>query len=197
MKKWLPYIVASVLGLAAAGLMFIPETATKPAEVSVATTGAEKSKMFRKSSPEGFKMWEGKEGDDPNVSPPPRPPGTPNELSPGQIAQAERRARPFNQHYTAVAPLWNQIAPMIGPTDMSVAKQCSEMELFLLDQSKLSSEDMDVAGSLEKELQLEKKIRTLAIQNPELTAVLDYINNSANTVIQGGDPTTIPKPGKG
>ena len=56
---------------------------------------------------------------------------------------------------------------------------------------------MDVSGSLEKELQLEKKIRTLAIDNPELTQILDYINSSANTVIQGGDPTAIPKPGKG
>ena len=197
MKKWLPYVIAAVLGLAAAVLMFMPETATKPSSTAAGANSTSKSKMIRKSTPEGFKMWEGKEGDDPNVVPAARPPGTPNELSPGQVAQAERRARPFNQHYLAVAPYWNKIAPMIGPTDMNVAKQCSEMELFLLDHSKLSSEDMDVSGSLEKELQLEKKIRTLAIDNPELTQILDYINNSANTVIQGGDPTAIPKPGKG
>lgn len=201
MKKWLPYIVAAVLGVGVAALMFMPETSTgKKAKVE-----EPKATVSRTIDEKGMRMKRVQEGQDPNAptaasiaaadgSP---APGTLRPLSPGEIAHQERKERPFNQHYVAVAPYWNKIAPMVGPTNMAFAKECSQMELYLRDQSKLPSEELDVNGTIEKEKQLEKKIRSLNIQNPELTSILDYIHLSGDTVIQGGDPNSIARPAKG
>lgn len=201
MKKWLPYIVAAVLGVGVAALMFMPETSTGSKTTEVEPT----AKVSRTIDDKGMTMKRVQDGQDPSLPPAAvaaaadgsPAPGTLRPLSPGEIAHQERRERPFNQHYMAVAPYWNKIAPMIGPTNMAFAKECSQMELYLRDQSKLVSDELDVNGTIEKEKQLEKKIRSLGIQNDELNSILDYIHLSADTVIQGGDPTSIARPGKG
>ena len=205
MKKWLPYIIAALLGLGVAVAMFLPNTDTTAPK---ATTSG-KSTFVKKIDKDGMTMKTVPEGGDPNapsaaerasadraagIMPP--EPGTLRPQNAGELAHAERTARSFNKHYMAVAVYWNRLGPLVGATDPAVAKECTAMDLYLRDQSKLGDDDLNVTDVLTKELQLEKKVRTLGIQDANLTAILDYINTSANTTLQGGDPTTIPKPGK-
>ncbi len=201
MKKWIPYIVAAFLGLGVAALMFMPDTATeapKPKSTKPVTTVTKEKTTIQQvhdGDPDAQTITERVAAERAGGILPPEP-GTLRPLNEGEIALAARKARPFNKHYLGVAPFWNRLGPLVGPTDMAVAKECAAMELYLRDQSKLESEDLNIDEVLNQELALEKKIRTLGIDNPELTEILDYINNSAHTTIQGGDPSTITRPGK-
>jgi len=202
MKKWLPYLVAAVLGVGVAVIMFMPETSTskakgeKPAKATTVT----------KIDKDGMSMKRVPEDGDPaapsraeqiladraaGIAPPP-----PGPLTPTDQARLDKASRSFNKHYTSVAVYWNRLGPLVSAADPAVAKECQQMDLYLRDQSKLATDDLNVTDVLTKELQLEKKVRTLNIDNPDLTAMLDYINNSANTTLQGGDPSTITRPGK-
>jgi len=170
MKKWLPYLVAAVLGVGVAVIMFMPETSTskakgeKPAKATTVTK-IDKDGMSMKRVPED---------------------GDPAAPSRAEQILADRAA--------GIAP--PPPGPLVSAADPAVAKECQQMDLYLRDQSKLATDDLNVTDVLTKELQLEKKVRTLNIDNPDLTAMLDYINNSANTTLQGGDPSTITRPGK-
>ena len=202
MKKWLPYLIAAVLGVGVAVIMFLPDTSTtksngdKPAK-STAVTKIDKEGMSMKRVPEGADpaapsraeqlMADRKAG----IAPPP-----PGPLTATDQARLEKATRSFNKHYTGVAVYWNRLGPLVSAADPAVAKECQQMDLYLRDQSKLPDDDLNVTDVLTKELQLEKKVRTLNIDNADLTAMLDYINNSANTTLQGGDPSTITRPGK-
>lgn len=202
MKKWLPYIVAAVLGVGVAVIMFMPETSTS----KVKTDKPAKATTVTKIDKDGMTMKRVPEGADPaapsraeqiladraaGIAPPP-----PGPLTPTDQARLDKASRSFNKHYTAVAVYWNRLGPLVSAADPAVAKECQQMDLYLRDQSKLATDDLNVTDVITKELQLEKKVRTLGIDNPDLTAMLDYINNSANTTLQGGDPSTITRPGK-
>lgn len=202
MKKWLPYLVAAVLGVGVAVIMFMPETSTSKAKGEKPA----KSTTVTKIDKDGMSMKRVPEGGDPTapsraeqiladraagIAPPP-----PGPLTPTDQARLDKASRSFNKHYTSVAVYWNRLGPLVSAADPAVAKECQQMDLYLRDQSKLATDELNVTDVLTKELQLEKKVRTLNIDNPDLTAMLDYINNSANTTLQGGDPSTITRPGK-
>lgn len=202
MKKWIPYIVAAVLGIGVAVVMFMPETSTgkksdAPAEKPHIVTKVENGHMtMNGGTPDNPSDAERIAADREKGIVPPAP-GELRPLNEGELAHQARNARPFNQHYRLVAPYWSVMASLVGPTSPEVAKECSSMDLYLRDQSKLGDEDLNIDEVLRNELALEKKVRTLGIADEKLTSYLDYINNSANTTIQGGDPTAIVKPGKG
>lgn len=205
MKKWIPYIIAAVLGVGVAVVMFLPDTSSSKSKADKPA----KSTVITKIDKDGMSMKRVPEGGDPSAPSDadriaanrangvlPAEPGTLRPLNEGEIAHAARTARSFNKHYVGVAVYWNRLGPLVGGTDPALAKECAQMDLYLRDQSKLSDDELNATDVITKELQLEKKVRTLGIDNPDLTAILDYINNSANTTLQGGDPTTITKPGK-
>ncbi len=203
LKKWLPYIVAAVLGIGVAVLMFMPDTATAPKKAADKPAG----RPTIAAKVENGLTLNG--GDGPTQSDAQRilaerlagtPPPDPSTLRPqnaGELAHAERSARPFNVHYKLVAADWSSMAALVAPTSPDLAKECSAMDLYLRDQSKLADADLNTEEAIRNELALEKKIYALNIDNPALKSKLDYVNNVANTVFQGGDPAAIPKPGKG
>ncbi|MSP54591.1 MAG: hypothetical protein EXR69_03155 [Myxococcales bacterium] len=203
MKKWLPYIVAAVLGVGVAVLMFLPDTSTgnksssDPAEKPRMVTKVVDGKMtMNGGTPDAPSDAERISADRAKGVLAPEP-GSLRPLNEGELARADRAARPFNKHYKLVAPFWSIMGTMVGPTDPEVARECAAMDLYLRDQSKLADDDLNAEEALQNELALEKKVRTLGIANDKLNSYLDYINNSAHTTIQGGDPSTIVKPGKG
>ena len=203
MKKWIPYIVAAVLGLGVAVLMFLPDTSTgkkasdDPAEKPGIVTKVVDGKMtMNGGTPDAPSDAERIAASRASGVLAPEP-GSLRPLNEGEIARNERAARPFNKHYKLVAPFWSIMGTMVGATDPEVAKECAAMDLYLRDQSKLGDDDLNAEEALRNELALEKTVRTLGLDDDKLTSYLDYINNSANTTIQGGDPTLIVKPGKG
>ena len=126
--------------------------------------------------------------------PPSPPPGTLRPQNKAEIEHAARLARPFNQHYAYVASFWNRTAQLVGRADPALGKECSAMSRYLRDQGNLNDDAIDITGTIDKEKALIAKIRGASDASEELTGVLDYIEASGQAVINGQDPTTVPKP---
>lgn len=200
MKRWLPYVVAAVVGIGlVVGFLLAPTESGKSAKKAkgkeTTAQGVEAGTAPTKTVKTVFKDAEGNpiEATVPDVSNPP-PPGTLRPLNQGEIEHQERMKRPFNVHYAHVQAFWNLAARYVGPHDPALMKECQEMSRYLLDQSRLGLDELNAEEAIRNELALEQKIRAAGIDDPKLTMVLDYINNSASTVLQGGDPAAVPKP---
>jgi hypothetical protein len=204
MNKWIPYVIAAALGLGVALLAFGPgmRSSAKPATPEKAEQDADKKPSGRKDfGDKGFAVFR-KEDDtrtseevvaDARANPPP-PPGTLRPQNKAEIEHAARLARPFNQHYAYVASFWGRTAQLVGGADPALAKECSAMSRYLRDQGNLDDDGIDIAGTIEKEKALVAKVRGASDASDELTGVLDYIEASGKAVIDGQDPTTVPKP---
>lgn len=199
MKKWIPYVVAVLVAVVIAAVMFLSPTTAEPtpsadAPAAKATTTTTSTGSSKKQVKSVFKDDQGNPlmMDVPTGEAP--PPGTLRPMSESELANQARRERPFNKHFARVGAFWNITARLVGPHDAEVSKEAQEMARYLRDQSRLSDEELAVSDVLQKELALEQKIRALGIQDDNLSKALDYINNSANSVIQGGDPAAVPKP---
>jgi hypothetical protein len=210
MKKWLPYVVAAVLGVGVAVVAFGPgmsgdgkEKPAKQAKREGRDGKAEKKSVTQKDmGADGFDITH-VEGEtrtpaeivaEAKANPPP-PPGTLRPMNEAEIKHEARLARPFNQHYAYVASFWNQAARLVGPADSDISRECSAMARYLRDQGNLN-EELDVAAAIAKEQALIAKVRSSAPGNSELDAVLNYIQASSQAVLDGNDPTAVPKPGK-
>jgi hypothetical protein len=194
MKKWLPYLIAAAVGVAIAVFMFMPTTSTpKKEEVAREPTV---SRTTTTSSGEPMSAIEKLEARDPaKASPePPPPPGTLRPMNQAEIEQQAREARPFNAHTNRVQSYWLQASKELSAVDADLAREAQGMMMYVREQSRLNDSELTLEEVIAKELALEKKIRERGFDNTKLTGILDYINSSANAVIQNGDPTKIPTP---
>jgi hypothetical protein len=201
MKKWLPYVIAVVLGVGVAVLAFGPGSSGKgkgkkaPEEkqlqgpTSYGDQGSSVISVVGDTRTPADVVADGK------AHPLPEP-GTLRPLNQSEIDQAAKLARPFNKHYAYVAAFWNRAAQLVGPTDKELLSECSAMAKYLRDQGRLADADLDPAAVIAKEKALTTKIRGSVSGNSELDGVLNYIDASGQAVLDGNDPTTVPKPAK-
>lgn len=202
MKRWLPYVVALVVGVGLVVAFLLAPTesegarrSAKPAATQATDEPQARGVTSTKKVKTVFKDAEGNpiEAVVPDVTDPP-PPGTLRPLNEAEIAHQERLKRPFNVHFAHVHAFWNLAARYVGPHDPALMKECQDMGRFLLDQSRLGMDELNTEEAIRAELALEQKLRAAGIDDPKLGMVLDYINSSASTVLQGGDPAGVPKP---
>ncbi|MFZ5480701.1 MAG: hypothetical protein ACOZNI_28325 [Myxococcota bacterium] len=194
MKRWLPWVLAGIVGIAVAVLLFGPGLGggeDAPAEVAKAekprkkrTSGAERETLTAEE-----RVLEAREN-------PPPPPGTLRPMNQAEIELAARLERPFNKHYAYTQSWWMKAAQLTAKHDPALAAEVAEMERILRDQSNLNDGEADLAGTLQKELDLVRKVKAADLGDPELDRVLGYIEQSAGVALQGGDPSTVPKPPK-
>lgn len=203
MKKWLPYIVAAVLGVGVAVVAFGPGLSSSPKPKAETTVAPEKKKTRTavNMGSDGFDLVRTEEEAktpaevvaDGKANPPP-PPGTLRPMNAAEIAHKARLDRPFNQHYAYVASFWNHTARLVGGTNPELMREASAMARYMRDQGNLDGEELDVNAAIAKERALVEKIRAAGIESPVLDGVLDYIDESAQAVLDGKDPTTVLKP---
>ncbi len=203
MKKWLPYIVAAVLGIGVAVVAFGPGMggASKEAPAKAEKPGKRKVQTAVDMGKDGVDVvrTEGETKTPAEViaegrANPPPPPGTLRPMNQAEIDHQARLARPFNQHYAYVAAFWNRAAQLAGPADSDLSRECSAMSRYLRDQGNLENEELDVAAVIAKEKALAAKVRAAVPGNEELGGVLDYIEESGQAVLDGQDPTKVLKP---
>lgn len=191
MKKWLPYVVAIGIGLAVAALMFLPGTGTPPAADAPTPEPEATTRPSRTTGP--MSQLAAKDPEKASPEPPP-PPGTIRPMNDAEIKQQAREARPFNAHTNRVQTWWQMAAKDLSSVDPDLSKEARDMMTFVREQSRLNDDEVNIDAVIQQELDLERKIRARGDNSARLTAILDYINSSANSVIQGGDPAAIPKP---
>ncbi len=193
MKKWLPYVLAVVVGVGVAALMFLPSTSTPldgSPEGTVAASGARTSTRTTNGP-----MADLAPKDPLKASPePPPPPGTIRPMNEAEVLQQARESRPLNAHTNRVQTWWQMAAKDLTSVDPDLAKEARAMMTFVREQSRLNDDEVNVDDVIKQELDLERKIRARGDNSPRLSAILDYINSSANSVLQGGDPTLVVKP---
>jgi hypothetical protein len=198
-KKGLPYVVAGLVGILVAVLLFGPgmseperkERAPKPtraasreeAPAAETRTEAPEEEEKPKTSEEVVRAY--------RENPPP-PPGTLRPMNQAEIEQEARLARGFNQHYAYVASWWTRAAQIVMKKDPELGGQIAALEQTLRDQSNLN--EIDEFAVITQERALIRELQASELDSPELDAILSYIDQSAGVVLQGGDPTTVPKP---
>jgi len=193
MRKWIPYVLAAVVGIGIAVVLLQPELTGGKKSGGGAQGGKPSSSTTRVL--EGTAVDRMRPDDAARVSSdPPPPPGTLRPMNPAEEAQQKRESRSFNQHTNRVQSYWLQAARLLGSGEPELAAECKAMMEYVREQSRLDEGELDQSGVIAKELELVQKVRGAASGNPELSGILDYIDSSANSVIQGGDPTAIPKP---
>lgn len=197
MKKWLPYLLAVVLGLGVAVLAFGPGMSTpKKAKGDRHKKIAEQVTSPMEGEERGLSRSRDGKDDEVEVGKEIPPDGTLRPMNKSEIEQAAKLERPLNQHFAYVSAFWNRATQLSGPPGSELSRECSAMNRYLRDQSNLGDTALDVNAVLTKELELVAKVREQAPQNEELTGVLDYIQASAEAVRDGKDPTAVPKPGR-
>jgi len=205
MQKWLPYLVAAVLGIGVAVVAFGPGMGSapkeRPAKAEKADKGEKKVRTVVDMGADGMDLvrTEGETKTPAEVvaegrANPIPPSGTLRPMNEGEIAHAARLARPFNQHFAYVSAFWNRAAQLTGAAGSDLSRECSQMTRLLRDQGNLDDADMDVAGTIAKEKALVARIRSGVPSTPELEGVLTYIEESGQAVLDGKDPTTVLKP---
>lgn len=194
MKKWLPYLIAVVIGVGVAALMFMPPASTSKPAADAAERSTSATKKTSSSRPDG-PMADLAPKDPDRASPePPPPPGTIRPMNEAEIKQQARESRPLNAHTNRVQTWWQMAAKDLTAVDPELATEARAMMTFVREQSRLNDDEVNVDDVIKQELDLERKIRARGDNSPRLTAILDYINSSANSVIQGGDPAAVVKP---
>lgn len=201
MNKWIPYVVAAVIGLGVAFVAFMPGAPKeKPAKVEKVEK-VEKSTRVVDMGKDGVDVVH---SDDETKTPaqrvqeamdnPPPPPGTLRPMNEGEIRQAARLERPYNKHVAYTASFWNQGARLISSANPDLAQEVSAMVRYLRDQS--NEDEIDAAAIVAREKALTAKIRAAGFQDAQLDGILDYIDASGQAVLDGSDPTTVVKPTK-
>lgn len=202
MKKWLPYVLAAVLGIGVAFVAFGPDKTKAPKKEKV-----EKAETVRKTL-EVRDFGEGgvRVGDDPSADtrtpaevvaeaktreiP---PPGTLRPMNESEIAQQARLARPYNKRQAHVSSFWMRATQIVGAKDPALAEECAAMSRYLREQGNLN-EELDANAAVQKELELVKQLRAVDPNNAELDSILDYIDATGNAVLSGQDPLAVEKP---
>lgn len=196
MRKWLPYVLAAVVGIGLAVVLLLPGSGGGGKGGGGGTAGGARTSTTTSGGAggEGTPVDRMKPTDPARASTdPPPPPGTLRPMNPAEEAQQKRESRAFNQHTNRVQSYWLQAARlMTGQPEL--AAECKAMMEYVREQSRLDEGELDQNAVITKELELVKKAREATSGNPELAGILDYIDSSANAVIQGGDPTLVPKP---
>jgi hypothetical protein len=200
MKKWIPYVIAAVLGIGVAVLAFGPGLGGAPAEKKAPAKKSEVGKNFGDNGsavirPAGDDRLPSDVVADAEAHPIP-PPGTLRPQNQAEIEHSARLARPFNMHFTHTASFWNRAAQIVGQHDADLGSQCGTMSKYLRDQSKLNDDELDAPAVIAREQALETKIRAAVKGDGELDGVLDYIHASGQAVLDGKDPTEVPKPAR-
>ncbi|MDP2313903.1 MAG: hypothetical protein Q8P41_13435 [Pseudomonadota bacterium] len=203
MKKWLPYVVAAVLGLGVAILAFGPgmgggDSTEKP---PVAAKGDKKKVQTVNFGEDGTAIARSPDEtrtpaeivEEAKANPPP-PPGTLRPQNKAEIEHSARLARPFNQHFAHVSAFWSRAAQLTGKDNPDLARECSAMSRYMRDQGNLNDDAIDIAGTIAKEQALAEKLRAAADGNEELVGVADYITEASQAVLDGKDPTLVQKP---
>lgn len=208
MNKALPYVVAAVLGLGVAGLMWLgmsdasSPTAEAP-EGAASSGGASKRAALGDNAAEGEAALPPKtatgagplaQQDGPRQPPP--PPGTLRPLNAAELAYAERQSRPYNLHYDHVSSYWRRAVQLLSAKDRALAADATAMDTFLRGGTRLNAGELDVTKALEDEKALIQRIRSAGLGDSELDSILCYIDQSAGVALQGGDVSTVPRPPK-
>lgn len=203
MKKWIPYVVAAVLGLGVALLAFGPgsgeDVSTKP-DAKVAKRTVERTVTSSEALPPGSRhertdMTAEERVADALANPPP-PPGTLRPQNQAEIDHAARLARPYNKHLAHVGAFWKRAAQLVGTAEPELAKECLDMASYMREQSRLNDGEIDVPSIIAKEQALATRLAGANIGNQELEGVVSYIQESSQAVLDGKDPTTVAKPGQ-
>jgi len=202
MNKWVPYVIAAALGLGVALLAFGPGMRSTPKPATEKAEKAEKKPdANRDFGDQGFAL--SRDADEARTPEeivaeakenPLPPPGTLRPQNKAELEHAARLARPFNQHFAHVSAFWGRAAQLVGKADPELAKECSAMTRYIRDQGNLNDDAIDIPGTIAKEQALVAKLRASGVGDSELTGVLDYIDASGKAVLDGQDPTTVPKP---
>ena len=142
MKKWIPYVVAAVLGLGVAIVAFGPGLGGGEKKAPVAAKESAEKKVHKTVSfgdqgtaisrdPEDTRTPEEIVADA-KENPLP-PPGTLRPQNQAEIEHAARLARPFNKHFAHVSAFWNRAAQLTGGQNPDLSKECSSMTRYLRD----------------------------------------------------------------
>lgn len=195
MKRWLPYVIAVLFGVLVAAAMFWPSTSTTSRH-GTASAGAASTPAATPStvSTEGVPP----ESPSGTTAPPTDPAGAtaspPRATTAAEVASAARRTRPYNQHYQAVASLWRQSERLAATDNADLARECGLMEELLRSQSRLNDDEADIAATLQKEITLAQKVKAAGLSDPQVGRMMEYIIETAQLTLQGGDPTTVHRP---
>ncbi|MES2643230.1 MAG: hypothetical protein V4850_27345 [Myxococcota bacterium] len=193
MKTWLPYVVAAVLGIGVALLAFGPGMGGGGSSTEGPDGVAKVEKKVQTVDQLRYERSSAEVVADATANPPP-PPGTLRPQNKAEIEHAAKLARPFNKHNNHVSAFWKRAAQLVS--DPELAAECGAMSRYLRDQASLADDSIDIAGTVAKEQELSKKVRAAANGNADLVGIVDYIDASTQAVLDGVDPTTVPKPGQ-
>ena len=201
MNKWIPYVVAAVIGLGVAFVAFLPSASKdKPAKIEK-TVKTEKVGKIVNMGKDGASIARTDEEtrtpaqivEEAKANPPP-PPGTLRPMNEGEIRQQSRLDRPFNKHIAHTSSFWNQAARLVSSANPDLAQEISAMSRYLRDQSNEDEIDDKVIVAREKELTA--KLRAAGFNDAQLDGILTYIEESGQAVLDGTDPTLVAKPTK-
>lgn len=200
MNKWIPYVVAAVIGLGVAFVAFMPSAPKEKAKVAKVEK-AEKPTKIVNMGDDGVDI---NRAEDATKTPaqvvqeakdnPPPPPGTLRPMNEGEIRQAARLERPFNKHTAHASSFWNQAGRLLGSANPDLAQEVQAMVRYLRDQA--NEDEIDAAAIIAREKALTAKIRAGGFQDAQLDGILTYIDESGQAVLDGKDPTTVVKPTK-
>jgi hypothetical protein len=203
-KSRLAYVAAGIAGVLVAVLLFGPgmgdggddderpaspsKTEAPEAEAPTATRteapdDAEEEPARPRSSEDVIRAY--------HENPPP-PPGTLRPLNKAEIELQERLERSYNKHYAHVASWWTRAAQILSKRDKALAGDVAELEAMMREQSQLN--EIDERAIITREREIIRKIQDADLGDSELDIILSYVDQSAGVVLQGGDPSTVPKP---
>lgn len=196
MPKWLPYALAVVAGLVAVVLMFGPGLGEEPEEEPVAGgEGAERRVVTRAGgdeAPGGEATAETPEGEILR----PAPPGTLRPMNKGESEALARRERPINKHYYHTSSSWVRLSQVLSKAgEKELAGDAGQISTFLQDQIRRGDDTLDVGATIARERDVIAKVRASgAASDAEVASILDYLDASTQAVLDGRDPSDIPKP---
>lgn len=192
MKRWLPYVIAVLLGVGVAIAMFWPSTSTSPTTTGATSASAGASTSAKAPDPIGEAPGPADPGDP--VGAGNGADAAPREATKAEVANNTRRARPYNQHYQLVSSFWRQTERLAAAADAEIARECGTMEDLLRSQSRLNEDEADIAATLQKEIALAQKVKAANLPDGQIGRMMDYILASAQVTMQGGDPSTVHRP---
>src|SRR5262245_20089563 len=129
MKKWLPYVIAAILGIGVAVVAFGPTSSgkgksKKPEEREIQGPTSYGDQGSSVISTVGDTRTPADKVAEARANPIPEP-GTLRPLNKSEIEQAAKLARPFNKHYAYVAAFWNRAAQLVGTSDKELLSECT------------------------------------------------------------------------
>ncbi len=197
MRKWLPYVLAAVLGVGVAVLGFGPRTAGSGKERPERTGPSARAPLGEAppKEPGVVLAGDGSGTEGPEDEPPALPPpGTLRPQNKAEIAHSARLARPFNKHFDYTSSWWQRAGQLIGAEHPALAGEAGQIVKLLREQSKKDDDQLDQTAVIAREHVLIAKVRAAGVRSPELDKVLTYLQESGQAVLDGQDPAKVVKP---